>query len=160
VSPHQPYPTSSGKPINTTINSHRLIQDNNNTGESDLVVENVYNIQDPEHSNEGRDDFNEVEPLITLELDSRNEISTGVKKYTGITQSGMMTQYQAAKLQLETSRDYLATSTRIGSDIFNFASEKKLLLLKGKLAPDVYTEIVIPMKHYIQARKALGLDKQ
>lgn len=160
VFPHQPSPTSSGKPINTAIISGLLNQHNYNTGESDSAVENVLNFQDPEHSNEGRKELNEFEPKINLELESRNEISTGVKKYTGITQSGMMTQYQAFKLQLENSRDYLANSTRMGNDILNFASEKKLLLLKEKLAPDVYDAIVTPMKHYIQARKALGLDKQ
>ncbi|TFV94490.1 helix-turn-helix domain-containing protein [Algoriphagus kandeliae] len=160
VLPNELDPTSPEKPINTTINSEILKQDNNNAGENDSIVEDVFDFQDLEHSNESRKEFNEVEQIANLEFKNRNDTSTELKKYPGISQSGMMTQYQAAKLQFEMSKDYLASSTRLGSDIFHYASEKKYFLLKEKLAPEVYAEIVTPMRHYIQARKALGLDKK
>ena len=69
-----------------------------------------------------------------------------------------------SKVSLLNGSNYISMDyTKIGNKSpkeFNYASEKKYFLLKEKLDPATYSEIIVPIKHYIEARKNLGLDKK
>lgn len=160
VLPDQPDPTSPEKPISTTINSDILKQDNYNTGVNDLENEDLFDFEGLMNPEQEQREFQEIEKDIMSEEIGGNSTSTGTKKYSGVSESGMMSMYKFARLQFESARDFLATSTKLRSEIFNYANEKKFFLLKEKLEPEVYAEIVTPMKDYIQARIDLGLDKK
>lgn len=155
VLPEGPEPTSFGKPINTIINTDIEKQYNysNTLNEPKESVDDTFNFQDEFISNpSGNNNFQQI--II------ENTSSTESKKYTGVSQSGPMTSYQYTKLQFENARDYLAEATSLGADIFNYANEKRYFLLKDKLEPSTFADIILPMKHYMQARKNLGLDKK
>jgi hypothetical protein len=163
VLPEPQDPTSLRKPINTSINTDIEKQYNNSNSssiESNKVIEVEYKLEKPDQNDtllkNGSGTNNEAHPVII-----ENTSSTGhKKKYTGVSQSGPMSAYQFAKLQFENTRDYLTDATSLGTGIFNYASEKKYFLLKEKLDPATYSEIIVPIKHYIEARKNLGLDKK
>lgn len=161
VLPDHREPTSPEKIINTIINSDKLKHDKYNTGVIEFENEDLFDFEELKHPEEVQKEVKEIEMPDGMALEmSRDLPSNGTNKYTGVSQSGMMSQYKFAKLQFESARDFLATSTKLGSEIFNYATEKRYFLLKEKLEPVVYSEIVTPMKDYIQARKALGLDKK
>ncbi|WP_169712796.1 helix-turn-helix domain-containing protein [Algoriphagus faecimaris] len=159
VLPDQPDPSSQGKPINTNTNSDLLKQHNYNTGEIDSIIEDVVDSIGEEISSENQPNTQIAEEAGAIEADESIS-STKRKKYSGVSQSGTMSMYKFASLQFENAKNFLTTSTILGSEIFDYADEKKYFLLKQKLKPEVYNEIVVPIKHYIQARKALGLDKK